>query len=330
MKTDDGRPNDDEIARLLRNAGERDRPDAAMQAEVRAAVEAEWRQLVATQDRRRRRTVWAVAAGVVVAALGVWLMRPVLAPRPHAVADLVRVDGVVEGRMNGDTAWKPILPGVSFLAPQEIRTAAGARAAVTLRSGVELRLDRATRLAFDGAEVASLHEGAAYVDAGTDARRRGFALRTTAGTVRHVGTQYEARLQHEGLRVAIREGSVRVETPDGPVPGNAGEQILLAGGQVTRDALPAHDGSWSWIGSVAPAFAIEGRTLSEFLRWAARETGRDLAYATADIEREGSRIVLHGSVEGLGPDESIAAVGATTRLGVVVSSARIDVEPAPR
>jgi ferric-dicitrate binding protein FerR (iron transport regulator) len=330
MKPDDGRPDDDEIARLLRNAGERDRPDAAMPAEVRAAVEAEWRQLVAAQDRRRRRTLWATAAGVAAAALGVWLMRPVLAPRPHAVADLLRVDGVVEGRVNEDTAWTAILPGVSILAQQEIRTAAGARAAVTLRSGVELRLDHATRLAFDGADVASLHAGATYVDAGADAQGRGFALRTSAGTVRHVGTQYEARLQHEGLRIAIREGSVRVETLDGPVPGNAGEQILLAGRRVTREPLPAHGGSWSWIASVAPAFAIEGRTLSEFLQWAARETGRDLAYATADIEREASRTVLHGSVEGLGPDESIAAVGATTGLGVVVSGARIDVEPAPR
>jgi ferric-dicitrate binding protein FerR (iron transport regulator) len=318
---------DDEIARLLRSAGERGRPDARVQAEVRAVVEAEWRQLVAEQDRRRRRTVWAAAAGVAVAALGVWLLWPMLAPRPNAVADVARTDGVVEVRVGGDLDWKPLPPGASILTRQELRTAADARAALTLRSGIELRLDHSTRFAFDGADEASLHAGAAYIDAGADARAGAFALRTGAGTIRHVGTQYEARLNGVALRVAIREGNVRIATRGGPVSGSAGEQILLADGRVTRNALAAHDLSWSWVGSVAPAFAIEGRTLFEFLQWAARETGRDLRYATADIEREASRIVLHGSVEGLGPDESIAAVGATTGLNVVVTKGRIDVQP---
>jgi hypothetical protein len=37
---------DDAIARLLRSAGERDQPDAAIADQVRLAVEAEWRNLV--------------------------------------------------------------------------------------------------------------------------------------------------------------------------------------------------------------------------------------------------------------------------------------------
>ncbi len=64
MKPDDEPPDDESIARLLRDAGERERPAAAMQAEVRAAVESEWRDLVAARRRRRRVTGWAVAAGV--------------------------------------------------------------------------------------------------------------------------------------------------------------------------------------------------------------------------------------------------------------------------
>ena len=49
MTPDDEPPDDESIARLLRDAGERERPAAAMQAEVRAAVEAEWRDLVAAR-----------------------------------------------------------------------------------------------------------------------------------------------------------------------------------------------------------------------------------------------------------------------------------------
>jgi hypothetical protein len=40
--------------------------------------------------------------------------------------------------------------------------------------------------------------------------------------------------------------------------------------------------------------------------------------------------VLRGSVEGLSPDESVAAVTATTGLNIVAASGRIEVEPASR
>ena len=323
---------DDDIAQLLRKAGERERPDMTMRAEVRAAVEAEWRQLVSARDRWRRRAVWAMAAGVAMAAVGVWLVRPMLIPGPEAVAVLERTTGTVEGRVDAGRDWQLLSPGAPITALQEIRTAADARASLTLSSGIELRIDQATRLAFDRTGEASLHQGAAYVDTGpgADPRADGFALRTSSGTVRHVGTQYEARLGGVGLRVAIREGSVRIDTPNGPVSGAAGEQILLADGRVSRRELPTDDAAWDWVGSVSPAYAIEGRTLSEFLRWAARETGRDLVFSSADVEREAARIVLRGSVEGLGPDESVAAVTATTGLNIVVASGRIEVEPASR
>ncbi len=321
---------DDDIAQLLRKAGERERPDVTMRAEVRAAVETEWRQLISARDRRKRRTVWAAAAGVAMAALGVWVVRPMLIPRPEAVAVLERATGIVEGRVDAGRGWTRLAPGAPIAVLQEIRTAADARAALTLPSGIELRIDQATRLAFDRPGEASLHQGAAYVDTGADPRADGFALRTSSGTVRHFGTQYEARVHGAGLRVAIREGSVRIDTPNGPVSGAAGEQILLADGRVSRRELPTNDAAWDWVGSVSPAYAIEGRTLSEFLRWAARETGRDLLFSSADVEREASQIVLRGSVEGLSPDESVAAVTATTGLNIVVASGRIEVEPASR
>ena len=98
MNAADERHDDDEIARLLRNAGERDRPDAAMQAEVRAAVEAEWRALVSAQERRRRVITYAAAAGVALAALGVWLTVPLLDRGPPSVATLALATGTVERR----------------------------------------------------------------------------------------------------------------------------------------------------------------------------------------------------------------------------------------
>ncbi len=98
-------------------------------------------------------------------------------------------------------------------------------------------------------------------------------------------------------------------------------------GASTRLDLPAHDTSWNWAGAVALAYPIEGSTLLAFLRWAARETGRELVFADAQTEEAASRIVLRGSVEGLTPDESILAVRATTGLAIEVARERIEVRP---
>jgi len=322
-----GPPDDDAIARLLKGAGGRDQPDAAIAAQVRTAVESEWRELVSARRRRRNFTVWAAAAGVAAAAFAVWLAMPLLDREGPVVATLVQASGAIEYRDGPRADWAPLVEGAAVSSQQEIRTSGSSRAAFELPSGLALRVDRASRLVFDERDVASLEEGAAYVDSGTSpgALTSRFALRTAAGTVRHVGTQYEARLDANRLRVAIREGSVRIDTPGGAVSGVAGEQILVDENQITRSDLPAHDPSWAWVGAVAPPFVIEGRTLAEFLRWASRETGRDLLYASDDAEREAARIVLRGSIEGLSPDESIAAVGSTTGLAVEVRAGRIEV-----
>jgi ferric-dicitrate binding protein FerR (iron transport regulator) len=325
-----GPPDDDAIARLLKGAGGRDQPDAAIEAQVRTAVESEWRQLVSARRRRQQVTVWAAAAGVAVAALAVWLAMPLLDREQPVAATLVQSSGVIEYRNGPRADWAPLGEGAALYSRQEVRTSASSRAAFELASGPELRIDRASHLVFDELEVASLEQGAAYVDSGTapGAIASRFRLRTAAGTIRHLGTQYEARVDASRLRVAIREGSVRIETPGAAVSGIAGEQILVDGGNVTRSDLPAHDPAWDWIGAVTPTFDIEGRTLAEFLRWAARETGLDLLYVSDVAEREAVGTVLRGSIEGLRPDESIAAVVSTTGLVVDVRADRIEVRSA--
>ncbi len=82
----------------------------------------------------------------------------------------------------------------------------------------------------------------------------------------------------------------------------SGEQLLLTGTGVQRSALPPYDGQWAWVASVTPPFEIEGRSVAEFLAWAARETGREVAYTTPAAAQRAQGIVLRGSVSGLAPN----------------------------
>lgn len=315
------------LAALLRAAGARQAPSPRATTDVRAAVEAEWRATVSGRARRRQWTGWAAAASVAVAAVGAWLLYPSLQTEPVRVADVTRVVGSVE-QDHGDGRWSPLTAGDSLGAGTRLRTAGDGRLALELASGVELRLDADTELALARLDEAALARGAVYVDSGAANGSSGadLELATPAGSVRHLGTQYEARVLDGSVRVGVREGRIRVAADAGDVFAGAGERLVIENGALTRERLARTDADWQWIADVTPPFTLEGRTVEEFLVWAARETGRTVVYASPAAAQRARAIQLSGTVEGLTPDEAVAAALSTTSLEPAIGAEHIRVE----
>ena len=71
------------------------------------------------------------------------------------------------------------------------------RVAVSFADALSLRLDRGTRLRFDGHERVTLLQGALYVDSGGLNVGPPLTIATPAGEVRHVGTQFQVRVSGE-------------------------------------------------------------------------------------------------------------------------------------
>jgi ferric-dicitrate binding protein FerR (iron transport regulator) len=324
-------PDDVDVAALLRAVGARPAASAEAAAAVRASVAAEWRAAVATRQRRRQFTGWAAAASITVAALGVWLVRPLVQTEPQVVASLTRVVGSVE-QNRGDGRWTPLAAAGPIESGTRLRTAADGRAALQLSNGVALRLDARTLVAFEDTTRAQLARGALYVDSGSTPGTPGpqFELDTPAGRVAHLGTQYEARIVDGGVRVAVREGRVRLSRAADDVVGTAGESLTIQGDRVVRAPLAPTAADWNWVADVTPPFGLEGRTVEEFLVWAARETGRTIVYASSDAARQARSVTLSGTVEGLTPDEAVQAVLSTTSLQPVVGAEQIRVEAPQR
>ena len=113
----------------------------------------------------------------------------------------------------------------------------------------------------------------------------------------------------------------------GAVLAEAGELLAVSGtGQVTRTTRTPNDSAWDWVHRVTPPFSIEGRTVHEFLAWAGRETGRPVEYASPDVARQARSVTLNGTVEGLPPENALAAVLATTSLEATLAGDRIRIE----
>jgi ferric-dicitrate binding protein FerR (iron transport regulator) len=256
-----------------------------------------------------------MAAAVAVAALAVWLVAPMWQATPAALAAVVRVSGPVQ--VGDSRPWRGLVTaraGESVAAGDEIRSGPGGRVALQL-GNLSLRLDQNSTVAMVAADRVELRRGALYVDSGrTDAGGAALLVDTPQGTVRHLGTQYEARLLDDGLRLRVREGMVRVDVDGATADGRAGEQLVVGQGVVRRAAVDRAGQDWAWVGEIAPGFELEGRSLAEFLHWIGRETGREISFASPASRAEADRIRLRGSTAGLAPERALAAVMSTTQL----------------
>lgn len=295
------------LARLMRSAP-RAAPDPAARARAFEVVQAEWQARQALRDKRPARVRWFAAAAVVVLVAGtaLWL-RPVAAPM---IASLDRVHGAVT------EAGAPLAVGAALRSGTTLETAADSGALLRYSADLTLSLDAATRVTLVDASTLRVDSGHVYV-AATPGTAADFKVRAAGAVVRHLGTRYAVDASGDALRVAVREGKVEVELGARPEQAVAGEMLLFRPGEpAVRSSIAADDPRWDWLSRLPTPIHIEGRSLADFLRWYADETGRAVAYADADTRTRAAAAVLHGSVDGLPPAEALAIVVASVDLMV--------------
>ncbi len=305
----------DEVAALLDFAGRRPRLPEAEVAPIRTAAREIFRRQ-ARRTARRRRVVWAVsgslAAGLLLA-IGLILRAPGAGEPIATVAMIERQDGDVAVL---DAAGRSAGPR-TVLAGMVLRTGESGRAAVRLPGGSSVRVDAGSAVRFDSSRLVSLERGAVYIDAGPAATpgQERIEVATVLGSVRHVGTQFEARLLTWGgpgvvaLRVRVREGTVLVDHAGEVHRVLAGGELLLdEGGRPERAEIPVYGPGWDWTQRTAPPFEIEGARLVDFLDWVSRETGLHWRLAGLRSGSTPEEVILHGSIEGLTAEEALAVV----------------------
>ena len=325
---------DSDLARVLRASGGRASPSDEMTRAVYEAVHAEWRATVDRQKRQRAQRVWlAAAASIAVAAIALFVGRSFIHTPGELMADVSRSVGVVQVREGESGDWQGAMAAQRLRVGETVHTGADGRVALALRDGVSLRLDHDTSVALVSADRVDVRAGAVYVDSGvTGPSAARLQVGTPAGVVRHVGTQYEARILNGSTRVRVREGRVDVTPVNGPPRTlEVGDQILVTGtGVEERSRIEPSSTEWNWASSAAPEFDINGKPVQEFLAWAGRETGLKVVFTSAESAAEAKRAVLSGSITGLDPDEALAAVLPTTSLKGTEQDGQLVIEMAAR
>ncbi len=310
----------DHIGRLLRLAGPRPAAPHEREARVKESIRTQWRKSVRTRRRRRLLVVGGIglaAAAALIAMVGL-LYQPLLTRGPGLdgpVGFVDAVSGTVRLGDGADGAGRMLRVGDTIEAGTVIETGLLGRAAVRLASGASLRLDHDTRLEGLPDSVVSLESGAVYFDSGTTDGGAPVEIRTVFGVVHDVGTLFEIRLAEDRMRVRVREGAVNVDRDGRRHDAGAGIELTVdSEGTLSRRSVPIYGPDWEWVMSIAPTFELEGRTLYTFLEWVNRETGWSPRFVDPRSEERASSVVLHGSIEGMRPDQALEAVLPTCGL----------------
>jgi ferric-dicitrate binding protein FerR (iron transport regulator) len=293
------------------------------EARVRAAVHQHWK--TTTRKRTvRRRALIASLAGVAATLLLViaappwrfvgqrfgFVGQPFRAATGPAreVAVVERIEGSESYRSSGDRQVR-LASGVPIREGEEVTTDPRSRLALRFEDGPSLRLDAASRVRLLSASEVELSAGALYLDTESET---GFRIRTPFAEVRDIGTQFEVRVMDHAVRVRVRSGLAELRRDGRSIVGRPGTEITLSPFRADSQPVATHGSPWEWTGVVAPPIEIEGVPLAHFLDRIVREHGWTLTYSDPGLAREAARIVLHGSVAGLDPSQTVQVAMLTS------------------
>ena len=281
---------DDDIRRLLEVSGPREEPPTDVRDRVYAAMHRAWRELPSATTRRTRTVWYAVAAGVAAAATVAWYVQTLEPNGSRVLGEIVHVVGEHAVEDNGARATPHLAEGASVL------TSPDGRVLVRLDARTFVRLDGRTRLTLHGNRRLVLREGRVF----TDSTGSGVVLETPAGVrVSDVGTQFDVAVDGDRVTVGVREGRVNLATGGAVVSAAArdgvGEVVTLEGRELaSRKPVPTTHPRWNWIHDSMPAFDLEAASVHDFLVWATREAGLELAFANEAVRRHAMAVRLHG------------------------------------
>jgi ferric-dicitrate binding protein FerR (iron transport regulator) len=302
-------------------------------ARIWTAAFGEWQHAIAARHRRRRLMTSAAAvalAASVLLAVRWWpdqsgassVQLPLTAMLTAATGSVEREDGL--------GSRPPLEPGAGVTSRDHITTGPNVVAAFALAGNSMLRVNENTRLRIDSPTVIALERGTVYLDAGANTSGGSLEVLTHLGTIRDIGTRFEVQADDARVRVRVRDGEVVLARGTSAHRARRGTEITVYADSVAFRAVPLFGEDWAWIARLPETFALDGRSLTEFLDWVARETGFAVSFESDELAARAKSIVLEGTIDGLTAEEALDVVLPATGLEHHVSDGRVIVRAQKR
>ncbi|MCB1583947.1 MAG: FecR domain-containing protein [Xanthomonadales bacterium] len=303
-----------DIDALLKQIGSRTTPDAELTAKSKAKVQQHWQQMVQKQrQQRKQKYLWAMAASVLMV-FTVSLMnfnQPTPQPAATPFAVVQNSQGTAEYQQGNQ--WLPIEPNSTLVTGTRIRTLNDSHLNIQLSDHSELRIASNTSLT-TGSNMIELQHGQIYHDTDVAQQAAALTIKTSQAEVQHIGTRYLVNKQNDVLKVAVRSGQVNMTSEDASDATTLqSNQVATLGttGETKISTVNSYDGLWDWTFSAQPAYALNGKSLYEFVKWYAHQTGLTIDWQ--NLESPAKRVRLQGDIHNMTSEQAIKTVFYATQ-----------------
>ena len=299
-------PADDPFEPLFAGIAQRPRPDDAARERAFAAVAEEWEALRSRRRKRRRLAPLAMAATVLVGALGLVLLREPATVVPAFTLELAQGHVLVNDKPFRATR-NPV--NVSIAQDETVRALGATRWRTA--DGTDVRINNGSTLVWRSPAAIALRSGRVYV--ATDGGGS-FEVTTRHGVVTDVGTRFLVALDDQRVEVAVREGQIDLATPfetrrSKPVRLGHAQLLSVDGDRIVERTEAASHQRWNWIHTAAAGYT--SRNPVTMLHEIARDLGKDLQFAEG-VEASLRIEKLDGDFEGLSPRAALRQVANVT------------------
>ena len=320
---------DKDLERLLKIAGEPPLPDAERKAMHKQALAGIWKNSVRQQRRMRWQKLLVpvgLAASLVLAVV-VFVSNTTL-PTAAPIAEIVYRLGDM-GLTGVETRQDGALYAGDLLVTQK-----DGALTFSMSDASIVQLDASTELTLQGEGELWLHHGRVFVD--SPGLQSSVVIHTAWGTLRDTGTAFEVSVNEQMLQVAMRDGVVELTLQDGGQPAvraavenGAGDVLTVDTNMaLTRSSRPTSAAQWEWVRRGTPAFPQGSHSLNDVLIWAARQSGRQLAYVSPIVEMQAqTEIVNWPAIKATSIETQLKEFSQTIDYEVVFAAERIEVKP---
>lgn len=310
---------DDAVSTLMNLAGPRAEIPADIEKRVHDNVHQHWQR----STNRKKTLRWAVPASLaatILIALAINFQAPDVPLRPVGTIAYVYGDP-------GSTSTAFVVGDTVYIG-DDLETGPDSGMSILLADEISLRIAASTSIRLDQVDEITLFHGQVYADSGERIYRdRHLTINTSGGSATDIGTQFSVAYEGSRMSVAVREGRVDVSHDQSVMTAEAGDRLVLQPGlDVSVDQVAPYDASWDWATSLAPEFDIANRSLLNFLKWAARETGKTLVFSSDEVRMAAMRTELFGSIKSFTPEEALASVLPTTKFDYEIDEQSITIK----
>jgi len=300
----------DQFHSILSTARPRAVPNSARKEIIFGELRNDWLTRQHAVQTKRRYFFSGIAASIVVA--GVFALQinfdtdsPLLPPN----ATVVRSAG--NGTLINNRAIESFLPidaKLRFATGDTIETGDDAALAIAWNTTGSLRVNSSSTVTLISHDHIELINGEIYYDSRSiDALETSvISVETPLGTIRHIGTQFLAKVDSGGIEISVREGQVEFGSHTSSILYINGGESVRVNGSLTPvfSTVGPTDESWNWTSAIAPYLDAKGRSTHDIIRWLSRETGRTVEYADESAED----YALADQVRGIGKVEPLTAI----------------------